>query len=111
MIAAGVIISYAMWIMLMSIAFWTTRVSELQEIFLNINELSRYPIDIFSGWTRIVLVFIAPVLITTNVPSQAFIGNMNLSLAAWLFIAAGGLLVCSRLVWNWGLQAYTSAGG
>lgn len=110
-LVAGLVVSYALWFMLMTVTFWTVRISSIHEIFINLYDLARYPAPVFEGWAKLIFLFVFPVVITTNIPAGVFAGKSNPLQVMWLFLAAGILLIASHLFWNFGIRRYTSAGG
>jgi len=92
-----------------SLSFWTTQSSGLARIFDSLLKVGRYPIEIFEGFWRNVFLYILPLVLIAQLPSEALLGI--LSLRAVLFTAAmtGFLLALALLLWRAGLKHYQSA--
>jgi ABC-2 type transport system permease protein len=109
MLSAGAVLLYAFWIVLGTLAFWTTRLENVLIIFYNMYEAGRWPIGIYPGWLRTSLTFIVPVAFAVTMPAEAIIGRLS-----WPAVAGGvALAVTNFLLARWffgvGLRHYTGA--
>lgn len=107
----AIVVLYAVWVALMSVAFWLVAVENLSTVFDSLFEAARYPASAYPTALRIIFVFLLPVAWMTTTPASALVGRLELSgVVTALGVAAVALLV-SRGVWRLGLRNYTSAGG
>ncbi len=108
--AAGVVV-YAVWVALMSLAFWFVAVENISVLFDALFEGARYPVTAYPGALRFVFVYLLPIAWTTTVPAAALTGRLGPATA--LGAAGVGVLawVLARLLWRAALRRYTSAGG
>lgn len=108
-ISASMALIYALWMMLMTTAFWVIRMDDLSFVFSSFFETTRFPIGMYRGWVRIVLTYVLPAALITSTPALALLGQWNgvttlVSIGiAWIF------LWLSRRFWHYALRSYTSA--
>lgn len=110
-LGAAVAVVYAIWLVLMSLAFWFVAVENLAVLFDALYEGARYPVSAYPGALRFLFVYLIPIAWTTTIPASTITGRMGVAMAAG---AAGvGLLALasSRAFFRLALQRYTSAGG
>lgn len=105
------VILYAIWVMVMSLAFVFVKVDNLTFLFQSIYDAARWPGSIFRGAFAIVFTFVLPLTLMTTTPALAILGRLN---AKELLLALGGaalFTLLSRWVWKACIARYTSAGG
>lgn len=108
-IAAGLVLVYALLLVLSTLCFWLVRVDNILAIFWAFVDAARFPIDIYPGWLRVTLSTVVPIGIAVTVPAQAVAGRLDaLGVAA---MAAGAVAAWAFATWFWhqGLRAYTGA--
>jgi ABC-2 type transport system permease protein len=106
---SGAVIIYALWVMLLTTAFWFVKVENITEIFNAFFAAGRFPVSAFPSWVRFVLTFIVPIAFITTVPASAAVGRLTWSMALASFAIAAALLCLSHLFWRVALASYTSA--
>ena len=108
---AAVAVVYAIWMALMSLAFWFVAVENISVLFDAVYEAARYPVSAYPGALRFLFVYLIPVAWTTTIPASALTGRLRPATA--LVAAAVGVvaLALTRLLWRTALRRYTSAGG
>lgn len=108
---AAAAVVYALWVALMSLAFWFVAVENLSTLFDAVFEGARYPVSAYPGALRFLFVYLIPVAWTTTVPASTLTGRLGPASA--LVAAAVGIaaLTLTRLLWRAALRRYTSAGG
>ena len=109
LVGLGVLIHYAMMLMLMSLSFWMTRAQGFINAYYSIFQVSRLPREAFFGWTRIVFTWAVPLLLIANVPARTLFEGVNWGDLAGLTAVCVVLCLCSRLVFQAGLRRYGSA--
>ena len=105
----GVLIHYALLLILMSLAFWMTRAQGFINAYYNVFQIARLPREAFSGVTRIVFTWAVPLLLIANVPAATLLHGIRWSDLAGMGAATFLLLLASRLVFQAGLRRYGSA--
>ena len=109
LLAVGVLVLYALWILIVSAAFWVVKVDNLSYLFGSLFDAGRWPIAVFRGALWFAFTFLFPLALMTSYPAMALLGRLQPSTA--LAALAGGLAFASlaRFVWKRALGFYTSA--
>ncbi|MFQ5414457.1 MAG: ABC transporter permease [Phycisphaerae bacterium] len=109
LLTAGSAIIYAFWLVLATLAFWFTRITNIEMVFWNVFEAGRYPVDIYRPWLRWGLTYVIPLAFLTTFPAAALMGkNRPTALIIALPVAALALLL-SSMFWRYGLRRYSGA--
>jgi ABC-2 type transport system permease protein len=108
-IAASFVLIYSLWMMLMTTSFWVIRIDDLSFIFDSFFETARFPIGMYRGWVRVVLTYVLPAAVITNMPALSLLGKWNIVTALISVVLAGVFLWLSRRFWRFALRFYTSA--
>jgi ABC-2 type transport system permease protein len=109
LMASGVIVLYALWMAVISAAFWVIRIDNLTFMFSGVFDAARWPVQVFRGAWRVVFTFVLPLAVMTTYPAMALLGRLEPSTGA---LALGGATACalaSRAIWVRALAHYTSA--
>jgi ABC-2 type transport system permease protein len=109
MLAAGVVIIYSFWLVLATLAFWLTRVNNMEMVFWNVFEAGRYPVNIYPPQVRWALTFLVPLAFLTTYPAGALVGRMPMAGVAEAVLAAALSLAAASLFWRFGLSRYSGA--
>ncbi len=104
-------ILYAMWILVVCLAFVVVKVDNLSYLFLSIYDAARWPASVFRGFAAIVFTFVIPLALMTTYPALAILGQLDVTHALSAFGASLAALVVARVVWRRSIARYTSAGG
>jgi ABC-2 type transport system permease protein len=105
----GVLIHYALLLILMSAAFWMTRAQGFINAYYNVFQIARLPREAFNGVARIAFTWAVPLLLIANVPAGTLLHGIRWNDLAGMGAATGLLLVLSTLVFRAGLRRYGSA--
>lgn len=108
---AAVLVVYAIWLALMSTAFWFVAVENIAVLFDAVFEAARYPVSAYPGVLRFLFVYLLPMAWTTTIPASALTGRLRWQGALVAVAVAIVALALSRLWWRKALSRYTSAGG
>jgi ABC-2 type transport system permease protein len=92
-----------------SLSFWTTRSGGLARIFDSLLKVGRYPIEIFEGFWRSVFLYILPLALIAQLPSEALLGILSPRAVLVATAVTAFLLGLSLLLWRAGLRQYQSA--
>ena len=109
--AVAIAVVYAIWVTLMSLAFWFVAVENMSALFDAVFEAARYPVSAYPGALRFLFVYLIPIAWTTTIPASALTGRLNPALAMWAVAVGIAALAASRLLWRVAIKRYTSAGG
>jgi ABC-2 type transport system permease protein len=109
MLLAATAILYALWLMMVSLAFWFVRLDNFTELFYGFYEAGRYPVTIYRGVVRVVLTFVVPIAFVTTFPASALLGRLDQETASIALAFAIGLFFLSNRFWNIALRHYSSA--
>lgn len=109
--SAAIAIVYAIWLGLMSLAFWFVSVENLEVLFDSIYEAARFPAPAYPDPLRFLFLYLLPIAWITTVPAAALTGRGTWSAAILATAIAALLLGLVRLMWQAALRHYTSAGG
>jgi len=109
LMGVGVLVLYALWILVVSAAFWVVKVDNLSYLFGSLFDAGRWPIAVFRGALWFVFTFVFPLALMTSYPAMALLQRLSVSTA--LAALGGGLAFASvaRFVWRRALGFYTSA--
>ena len=110
-LVAAVAVVYAIWMALMSLAFWFVAVENISVLFDAVYEAARYPVSAYPGALRFLFVYLIPVAWTTTIPASALTGRLVRGTALVAAAVALLALALTRLLWRTALRRYTSAGG
>jgi ABC-2 type transport system permease protein len=109
LLSTGAVLLYAFWIVLGTLAFWTTRLENVLLIFYNMYEAGRWPVGMYPFWLRTSLTFVIPVAFAVTLPAEAIIGRLT-----WpTVLGAVALAIPNMLIARWffgvGLRHYSGA--
>ena len=110
-LVAAALVVYAIWISLMSLAFWFVSVLNLSVLFDAVFEAARYPVSAYPGALRFLFVYLVPIAWTTTIPASTLTGRLGGGAALAAAAVAALALGLARLLWRTALRRYTSAGG
>jgi ABC-2 type transport system permease protein len=103
------LIVYAIWALLHTLAFWLVKIENISQVFFAVFEVARFPVGAFPGVLRLFFTVVVPVAFMTTVPASAAAGALDWRYAlASPLIAVAGLWLSHRF-WQYALRHYTSA--
>jgi ABC-2 type transport system permease protein len=106
---SGMIIIYSLWIILIALTFWFTKFDNNVTILQALLDAGRYPASVYPVWLRIIVTFVIPIAIATNVPLQGLRGDLTLAKVAVYFLIGGISFIIASRVWKAGLKRYSGA--
>lgn len=110
LVAAAVVV-YAIWVVLMSLAFWFVAVENLSVLFDAVFEGARYPVSAYPTALRLVFVYLLPIAWTTTIPASALTGRLGPEVALGAAVVGAVAFAGARLLWRVAIRHYTGASG
>lgn len=109
MLAAGVLVLYSLWILVISVAFRAVRIDNLRYLFEAIFDAARWPASVFKGVVSFLFTFVIPLALMTTYPAEALLGRLSWQRLVGGMVGALAFAAISRLVWQRSIRNYTSA--
>jgi ABC-2 type transport system permease protein len=109
LLAAGALVMYSLWIMMVSASFWVVRLDNLAYLLSAVFDTARWPVQFFRGFWRILFTFILPLALMTTYPALAILGRIDGATTAACLAGAAVLAAVSRWIWQAAIGNYTSA--
>lgn len=104
-------IQFAVLLSVATTAFWLIRVRSLMYPVVWLYDLTRYPLDIFSGWLKGLLLSALPYAFASFFPAAYLLRPEEYALYGWLSPVVGAAALAAALAfWRHGLNRYASAG-
>lgn len=110
-LVSAALVVYAIWVALMSLAFWFVAVENLSVLFDSLFEGARYPVSAYPGALRFVFVYLLPIAWITTIPASALTGRLAPTIAIGAAGVGAAALLVARLLWRAALKQYTGASG
>lgn len=108
-LAAGVLVLYSLWILVISVAFRAVRVDNLRYLFEAVFDAARWPASVFKGAVSFLFTFVIPLALMTTYPAQALLGTLTPTQFISSFAGALVFAAFSRALWSRSIRSYTSA--
>lgn len=109
LLVAGGIILYAIWMLMMTTAFWFVQIDNISELFSSVFEAGRWPVTVYRGWVRGVLTFVIPVAFITTFPAAALLNRLEPHFVGYAILMAAVLFTVSTAFWHYAVNHYSSA--
>jgi ABC-2 type transport system permease protein len=109
LVICGVLIHYALLLILMSLAFWMTRAQGFINAYYNVFQIARLPREAFHGLARFLFTWTLPLLLIANVPARTLLYGLDARDLAGMLGATAALLAVSTAIFQAGLRRYGSA--
>ena len=109
LLLAGLAAVYGLWILVICTSFYFVRVDNLRYLLGAVVDAGRWPVTVYTGWTRAFLTMVVPVALVTSYPAMALLGRIDGPLLAQAVGVGIGMLFVSRFAWVRALRHYTSA--
>lgn len=106
---SAILISYSLWFISVTTAFWFNRLRNIGEVFGQAADIARYPTGIFNPLLRFIFTFVVPFGMMGFVPAEVILGRVGPIKILLPLITAGALLYISHWFWNFSLKRYSSA--
>jgi ABC-2 type transport system permease protein len=110
-LVCAVAILYAIWILVVSLAFKVVKIDNLSYLIVSTFDAARWPSSVFRGALSIVFTFVIPLALMTTYPALALLDRLAPTQVLTSVLVAIGFLALSRAVWLRSVRSYTGAGG
>src|SRR6266480_3369546 len=110
-LAAAAVVVYAIWVVLMSLAFWLVSVENIAVLFDAVYEGARYPVSAYPGALRFLFVYLIPIAWTTTIPASALTGRLRPEIGLAAAVVAALAFGLARALWRTALRRYAGASG
>ncbi len=105
----AIVFIFSVVLIISAISFWTVQSYGLARMFDNLLKIGRYPLDIFEGFWKIIFVYLLPLVLIAQVPSQALLATLSPGFVVFGFSVTLAFLIVSLSLWKAGLRNYLSA--
>ncbi|AUM64507.1 multidrug transporter permease [Brevibacillus laterosporus] len=109
MILTSSIFCYSLWFIIMTLSMWMKNSGNLNEFFLSLQTMMRYPSGIYKGATGVLLLVIVPIVVSSNLPVTILIGQFSFKKVFLFIVVALAYLIMSQIFWRFSLRFYDSA--
>jgi len=109
LIVCGLVIHYSILVLSVSAVFWLTSAQGVEGGYFTLTEFSRLPREAFTGVSRILFVWILPVVVVSNAPAKILLHGFDAAWVAWLVVVAAAWFALAVFVFHRGLRRYASA--
>ncbi len=109
LIPGGVIISYSLRFMILSLVVAFVGAESIMYIWWSIYRLGMRPDSIYTPWMRYIVMSLVPVAFIASVPARLILNEWDFGLGLLAFLMPILTLWISRRVWGWALRNYASA--
>jgi ABC-2 type transport system permease protein len=107
--AAGALVMYSLWVVLVALTFWFVKFDNNVTIIQALMDSGRYPVSIYPPWLRLIVTYLVPIALATTVPVQGLRGELNgWQVALFITISLAAFLIATR-VWRLGVRHYSGA--
>ena len=105
----GLVALYSIMLFFSSLSFFIPRMTALSSIWDVMSKITRFPLDILTGSSRLGLSLVGPLLLVVTLPSQIILGKVP---PVYIFLEIAGTLGVFALTykfWLYSLRHYSSA--
>lgn len=106
---ASVVIYNCFLTLLMTLGIWLVRVDNLWVLGETVQQVARYPIDIFRPDVKAFLTFTVPLAFIASAPASQLVRTADLGMVGLGTAWALGFFVAARLYWGFAMRHYSSA--
>jgi len=109
LIVCGVAIHYSVLVLTVALVFWLKHAQGLEGSYFTLADFGRLPSQAFRGASRILFVWIVPLVVVSNAPARTILHGFQPAWTAWAAAMAAGWLALAIFVFHRGLRRYSSA--
>lgn len=107
----SIIILYSLWMIVMTLTIWYTKLSNLVDLLYETHGIAKYPQEIYKGANQYLFFALFPLTLVVVFPTKAILNKIFLGDVLWPSICALVLFFIARKFWKFALRSYTSASG
>ena len=105
----GLIVLYDIMLFFASFSFFVPKLTALGSIWDVLSKTARFPLDIFFKYSKVGLIFVAPLILIVTLPSQIVLGKLPLHYYLAQIIGTMILTLIAIKFWHFSLRHYSSA--
>lgn len=105
----SLIIFYNFYFVLMTTNIWFINIFNLENLIDSVNDIGRFPVQIFNGVFRVIFIYIIPVAFVATFPTQILLKKELLSINIISILMVVTTFAVSQWFWNFALKRYSSA--
>ena len=109
LVVCGLIIHYSLFLLTTSTTFWIIKTEGIEGSYFTLVDFSRLPREAFRGVANVLLVYVLPAVVVSNVPANTLIHGFHLGYGLWLGAASLAWFSLAVFVFHRGLRRYASA--
>ncbi|HUJ42681.1 MAG TPA: ABC-2 family transporter protein [Opitutaceae bacterium] len=109
LVGCGLVIHYSLFLLTASTTFWIIKTEGIEGSYFTIVDFSRLPREAFRGAANILLVYLLPAVVVSNVPARTLIHGFQIRYGLWLFAVSAAWFALAVFVFRRGLRRYASA--
>ncbi|VVB81484.1 ABC-2 family transporter protein [uncultured archaeon] len=98
-------------IIISSMGFLAVKSEALLQLYMNLMDFARYPLNVYGPGLRFFLTFLFPIAVTSFFPAQVLLKGAGIKMLAIAIIPVAIYFTISLLLWNTAMKKYRSAGG
>jgi ABC-2 type transport system permease protein len=110
MLLIACVIVYALWFVVMSLAFWTKKTSNISHLLFMFLTTGRFPSAAYPEWMQVIIIAVIPIFFIIEVPAQSVLGLTESTTILGGLAVAALFLAISRVLWLCGVQKYLTEG-
>ena len=110
LLVVGLIMIYSIWFMISTLAFYTDRLDNINEIFPAIRQVFQVPRTVYTGIFSTVFTVLLPVGLISSLPSEVLMGNFAFKWIAYFTLSAIFFFYVSRKFFLRSVKKYAGAG-
>ena len=92
LVACGLVIHYSLFLLTTSTTFWIIKTEGIEGSYFTVVDFSRLPREAFRGVANVLLVYLLPAVVVSNVPASTLIHGFQPVYALWLGAASAGVV-------------------
>ncbi len=109
LVLAALVMLYALYLFMMSTAFWLVRVDNLVVLIDTMLYTARFPTDVFQGLARRLFTWVLPVAFIATAPASVLAGKAGINLVGWGAGLSALFLLAALRFWAFASRHYSSA--
>jgi len=109
LVLCGLVIHFSILVLTISLVFWLKNAQGMEGSYFTLADFGRLPRAAFKGASRILFVWILPLVVVTNVPARTLLQGFHPGWVAWTAAMAAAWFSLAVFVFNRGLRRYSSA--